>query len=57
MRAFVATAGLIYALIFAAHVARLLMEGIGPMVDPVFIASSIASLALVVWAVMLLRRR
>lgn len=56
MRAFVATAGFIFALILAAHVARLLIEGTGPMVDPVFIASSVASLALVVWAAILLRR-
>ena len=56
MRAFVLTAGFIFALILAAHVARLLIEGPGPMVDPIFIASSLASLALVIWAAMLLRR-
>ena len=56
MRAFVMTAGFIFTLILAAHVARLLIEGRGPMVDPVFIVSSLSSLVLVVWAAMLLRR-
>ena len=56
VRAFITTAGFVFALILAAHVARLLMEGTGPIVDPVFILSSLASLALVVWAAILLRR-
>lgn len=56
VRAFVATTRPIFALILAAHVARLLMEGTGSMVDPVFIASPLAFLALVVWAAVLLRR-
>jgi hypothetical protein len=56
VRAFVATSGLIFAMIFAAHIARLLFEGAGPLRDPVFIVSSLASFALVIWAAILVRR-
>jgi hypothetical protein len=56
MRAYVATTGVLFALILAAHVARVLTEGAALVREPVFIATSIVSLAVSVWAVALLRR-
>jgi hypothetical protein len=54
MRTFVATAGSLFGLIFIAHVLRLAMEGLGPLSDPVFILTSIASIGLFAWAAILL---
>jgi hypothetical protein len=56
MRAYVVTTGVLFALIFAAHVARLVAEGPGPLRQPIFVATSIASLGISVWAVALFRR-
>jgi hypothetical protein len=57
MRTYVAVTGLIFALIFAAHVARGWAEGSGLLREPFFIATSLAALALGVWALVLLTRR
>jgi hypothetical protein len=57
MRCYVAATGIVFALIFAAHVARLFAEGSGLLREPFFIGTSLAALALGVWALVLLTRR
>jgi hypothetical protein len=56
MRAYVITTGVLFALILAAHVARLVAEGAGLLREPIFIATSIVSLGVAAWAVAILRR-
>jgi hypothetical protein len=56
MRCYVAATGIVFALIFAAHVARLFAEGSGLLREPFFIGTSLASLALAVWAAILVFR-
>jgi hypothetical protein len=57
MRCYVAATGIVFALIFAAHIARLFAEGSWLLREPFFIGTSLASLALAVWALVLLTRR
>jgi hypothetical protein len=57
MRAYIGITGLIFALMFAAHVARVWAEGAGLLREPFFILITIAALALSVWAVVLLTKR
>ena len=57
MRAYVGITGVIFALIFAAHVARVVAEGTGPLHNPFFILLTVAALALSIWAALLLFRR
>lgn len=47
MRAYVGTTGATFLLLALAHVARLLAEGAAPLRDPVFLLTTIASLAFV----------
>ncbi len=56
MRTYVGITGLVFALMFAAHVARILSEGPALMSDPVIIVTSILSLALAIWAVVFLSK-
>ena len=57
MRTYVGITGLVFALIFAAHVARVWAEGTWLLREPLFIATSLASLAAAICAVLLLTRR
>jgi len=57
MRCYVAATGIVFALIFAAHIARLFAEGSSLLREPFFIGTSLAALALAVWALVLLTRR
>jgi hypothetical protein len=57
MRCYVIATGIAFALIFVAHVARLFAEGIWLLREPMFILTSILSLGLAIWAVVLLTRR
>lgn len=56
MRAFIATAGVLFALIFVAHILRLVLEGPGPLRDPIFILTSVASIGVSAWSFYLLTR-
>jgi hypothetical protein len=55
-RAYIATAGTIFAAIFIIHVARIAFEGSGPLRDPFFVGATIVALAAAIWSVVLLRR-
>jgi hypothetical protein len=56
MKAYVATSGVIFALIVAAHIARLFAEGPHLLKEPVFLFTSVLSMALVTWAWRLFRQ-
>ena len=57
MRAYIGITGVVFALMFAAHVARILAEGPALMREPIIIVTSVLSLALAIWAVVLLSNR
>ncbi|MEP6983114.1 MAG: hypothetical protein ABI853_05655 [Sphingomicrobium sp.] len=57
IRAYIGITGLIFALMFAAHVARVWVEGTGVLREPIIILTTILSLGLAVWAVVLLSGR
>jgi len=50
MKAYVITTGTVFALVFAAHIWRAAAEGPAPARNPVFIVTTGAAAALVVWA-------
>jgi hypothetical protein len=50
MKAYVITTGTVFALVFAAHIWRAVAEGSALAENPVFILTTIAVAALVVWA-------
>ena len=57
MRCFVIATGILFAIIFVLHIARIFAEGAGPLREPVFILTSVLSLGMVIWAVVLVVRR
>ena len=56
MRTYIGITGLVFALMFAAHVARILAEGSGLLREPLIIVTSVLSLGLSIWALVLLTR-
>ena len=56
MRSYVGITGLVFALIFAVHVARILAEGSGLLSEPLIIVTSVLSLGFCIWALVLLTR-
>jgi hypothetical protein len=50
MKAYVITSGTVFALVVAAHVWRAIAEGVSQTRNPVFILTTAAALALVLWA-------
>jgi hypothetical protein len=56
VRAYVATTGLVFLLLILAHAARLIVEGTEPLKEPVFVATTIVSAVLVMWAVLVWNR-
>jgi hypothetical protein len=56
MRTYIGITGLVFALMFAAHVARILAEGSGLLHEPIIIVTSALSLGLSIWALVLLTR-
>jgi hypothetical protein len=57
VRTYVGITGLVFALIFAAHLARVWAEGTGLLRQPLFIVTTGASLAAAICAVLLLSGR
>ena len=56
MRAYAVTTGVVFGLIVIAHIARLVAEGPSAFRSPVFVISSLLSIGMVVWSVLVLRR-
>jgi hypothetical protein len=57
MRCYVIATGLVFALIFVAHAARVFAEGTWVLHQPVFIVTTLLSLGVAVWAAWLVFRR
>jgi hypothetical protein len=57
LRCFVIASGIIFALVFLAHVARVFAEGSGILREPMLISTSVLALGMAVWAAVLLTRR
>ena len=56
VRSYVIATGIIFALMFIAHVARVFAEGTGILREPMIIVTSLLSLGIAIWAVVLLKR-
>lgn len=56
MKWYIVTTGVVFALLTLAHVARMLEEGTYLIREPIFLATTVASVGLSVWAIVLLRR-
>jgi hypothetical protein len=56
-RCYIAATGIVFALLFVAHVARVFAERTGVLREPTIIVTSIASLGLAIWAIILLTRK
>lgn len=56
MKAYIATTGIVFFLLAVAHVARILVEGTHVLTEPIFVITSIASVAIFIWAVVMFRR-
>ena len=56
-RCYIIASGIVFALMFVAHVARLFAEGSGILREPIIIVTSLLSLGLTMWAVVLLIKR
>jgi hypothetical protein len=50
MRSYIVTSGALYGLLVAVHAFRLIAEGFGPLSNPVFLLSTLASAAMAAWA-------
>jgi hypothetical protein len=57
LRCYGIATGIVFALIFVAHIARLFAEGTWLLHEPMFILTSILSLGLAGWAAVLVTRR
>jgi hypothetical protein len=56
MKAYLAITGLAFVLIAAAHVARVIAEGLHLLKEPIFLFTPVLSLACATWAWRLLRQ-
>ena len=56
-RCYIAATGIVFALMFVAHIARVVAEGTWLLREPMIIVTSILSLGLAVWAAYLLFKR
>ena len=56
MKAYLIITGGVFALLVMMHILRLVLESTRPLTDPFFIAMTIISAALSIWAWVLLRR-
>lgn len=56
MKTYVATTGIVFALLVFSHVARLFVEGAWVLSEPIFLLTSIASIGMTLWAIVLLRK-
>jgi len=56
MRAYVGATGTIFLLLAGAHLARVLAEGTGPLREPVFVVTTVGSILMMLWAVIVWKR-
>ena len=51
MKAYVITTGLVFALLFLVHVARIFVEGMHVAQDPFFLTTTVIAFVLFLWAI------
>ncbi len=56
MKIYVIVTAIVFALLAVAHIARIIMEGVQVLFEPIFLFTSAASVGLVLWAIILLER-
>ena len=56
MKAYLVTSGSIFVVILFAHIARVVVEGVGVISEPIFALSSLIAVALSLWAFRLVRQ-
>ena len=56
MKAFIVVAGAAFGLLVLAHIARLFAEGTHLLSEPIFLLTTVGSLAACVWALFLLKK-
>lgn len=56
MKIYVMVTGIVFALLAVAHIARIVMEGAQVLFEPIFLFTSVASVGLVLWAIILVER-
>ncbi len=56
MKIYVVVTGIVFALLAVAHIARIVMEGGQVLFEPIFLFTSVASVGLVLWAIILVER-
>jgi hypothetical protein len=57
MKAFIVTAAAAFGLLALAHVARIVEEGAHLLTQPIFLATTVGSAGICVWAIVILRQR
>lgn len=55
MRLYIATSGVLFALVFAAHLARIYVEGTRLLQDPAWVSLTLLVLAMAIWSLTLIR--
>lgn len=56
MKSYIATTGAAFGLLGLAHIARMLQEGAHLIREPVFLATTVGSFSVCVWAIILLKK-
>jgi hypothetical protein len=57
VRAYLLTSGVAFALLFLAHISRVIQEGVQLFKGPLFVLTTLASAAMFAWALALLLRK
>ena len=57
MKAYVVTTGVAFGLLALAHITRIFEEGTHLLTEPIFLATSVGSASICVWAIVILRQR
>lgn len=50
MRSYIITSGVLFGLLVLVHGFRLVVEGLGPLSNPIFLVSTLSSVGMSVWA-------
>jgi hypothetical protein len=56
MKAYIVTTGVAFALLALAHLARIFEEGAHLITEPIFLATTVGSVGMCVWAIVILKQ-
>lgn len=56
MKAYIVTTGAAFGLLALAHIARIFEEGAHLITEPIFLATTVGSVGVCVWAIVILRK-